>query len=166
VALDPLLTDPTAGNVHLQADSPCIDAGDPAYVPATDFEGDARPQGPAGDMGADEFVGAGPAAPHVTITAAVTDVRLTWTHLSANTAYEIWRAPTPYFTPGAGAATLLASGLPPAPLCTLDGDVITCTDPAALGNPASNPYYIVRALATTAHADAAPVAGFTYALQR
>ena len=36
---------------------PCIDAGDPVNYPATDFEGDPRPIGPAPDIGADEFNG-------------------------------------------------------------------------------------------------------------
>ena len=47
-----------AGDVHLSAASPCVDAGDPAYVPLpgeTDFDGQARVFGPAIDMGADEF---------------------------------------------------------------------------------------------------------------
>ena len=57
---DPLFVDPAAGDYHLQAGSPCIDAGtsdvpDPPGLPATDFEGDDRVIGAAPDMGADEF---------------------------------------------------------------------------------------------------------------
>jgi hypothetical protein len=39
---------------HLMAGSPCIDAGTSIEAPATDFEGDQRPQGPAIDVGPDE----------------------------------------------------------------------------------------------------------------
>lgn len=55
ISADPLLVDPVNGNIHLTPGSPCIDAGDPANYPATDFEGDLRPQGSAPDIGADEY---------------------------------------------------------------------------------------------------------------
>ena len=64
IADDPLFVDPAAGDYHLSADSPCIDAGDPAYVPEpgrTDFDGEMRIWDGDGngvavvDMGADEF---------------------------------------------------------------------------------------------------------------
>lgn len=54
---DPLLADPAAGDVHLTAASPAIDAGDPAFVPGageTDLDGGARVLGPRVDLGADE----------------------------------------------------------------------------------------------------------------
>ena len=41
---------------HLQAGSPAVDAGVCAGAPSDDFDGDQRPQGPACDIGADEFV--------------------------------------------------------------------------------------------------------------
>jgi parallel beta-helix repeat protein len=58
---NPLFVDPAAGDYHLQADSPCIDAGtsdvpDPPGLPATDFDGNDRVIGSAPDMGAYEFV--------------------------------------------------------------------------------------------------------------
>jgi hypothetical protein len=59
VDLDPLFVDASAGDVHVTATSPVIDAGDPAYVAAageTDIDGDARVAGGAIDMGADEVV--------------------------------------------------------------------------------------------------------------
>jgi len=56
---DPLLT----ANFHLQAGSPCIDAGTATApsLPATDFDGEPRTSGSAPDIGADEVqvLGAG-----------------------------------------------------------------------------------------------------------
>ncbi|MGD8451978.1 MAG: right-handed parallel beta-helix repeat-containing protein [Phycisphaerae bacterium] len=61
---DPLFVDPENGDFHLTAESPCIDAGDPAFVPAageTDINGQYRLWDGDGngsvivDMGADEF---------------------------------------------------------------------------------------------------------------
>jgi hypothetical protein len=44
----------TAGDFHLQFFSPAIDAGRNSVCPATDFDGNPRPQGEACDMGAYE----------------------------------------------------------------------------------------------------------------
>ena len=55
ISADPLLVDPANGDYHLSNGSPCIDAGDPVNYPATDFEGDPRPIGPAPDIGVDEY---------------------------------------------------------------------------------------------------------------
>jgi predicted outer membrane repeat protein len=44
-------------DLHITATSPCIDTGVTTSPPATDFDGDARPQGTAVDIGADEFTG-------------------------------------------------------------------------------------------------------------
>ncbi len=55
---DPLLVDPVAGDYHLSVGSPCIDAGDPAYIPSlgeTDIDGEPRVMGGRVDMGIDEF---------------------------------------------------------------------------------------------------------------
>jgi hypothetical protein len=49
---DPLFVDPAQHDYHLGAASPARDAVDTG--PATDFEGDLRPQGPRFDLGADE----------------------------------------------------------------------------------------------------------------
>ena len=52
---DPLFIDPVHNNFHLQIASPVRDAADPAATLAVDIDGDARPQGPGRDMGADEI---------------------------------------------------------------------------------------------------------------
>jgi cytoskeletal protein CcmA (bactofilin family) len=55
---DPVFVDPDNGDFHLQAGSPCIDAGtdDVLTLASTDFEGDPRILGTMPDMGVDEFV--------------------------------------------------------------------------------------------------------------
>lgn len=60
---DPLFTGPFRGDYRLSTDSPCIDAGDPAFIPpagAADLDGAPRLYGAAVDMGAYEFQGLGP----------------------------------------------------------------------------------------------------------
>ncbi len=54
---DPRFVDIAGGNLHLLPDSPCINAGNPNYVPGpyeTDIDGDPRVIGLRIDMGADE----------------------------------------------------------------------------------------------------------------
>jgi hypothetical protein len=55
---DPKFLDATAGDFHLQKDSPAIDKGADLKRQgvATDFEGNSRPQGRAFDIGAFEFI--------------------------------------------------------------------------------------------------------------
>ncbi len=55
--LDPSFADSAAGDYHLTAGSPCIDAGSSAGAPASDIEGVARPRRLGHDMGAYEYVG-------------------------------------------------------------------------------------------------------------
>lgn len=63
---DPRLDNPSGGNYHLLANSPCIDAGDPATPAGTDLDGDSRPvdgnedNHAVADIGADERVGEQP----------------------------------------------------------------------------------------------------------
>jgi len=52
---DPLFVNAGQSNYHLQAASPAKDSADPAATLNVDFDGDTRPQGPARDMGADEY---------------------------------------------------------------------------------------------------------------
>lgn len=60
ISADPMFANPAAGDFHLTADSPCIDAADPDNYPTTDFEGDPRPLGLAPDIGADEHPATSP----------------------------------------------------------------------------------------------------------
>ncbi len=53
LSVDPLFVSMT--DFHLQNGSPAINAGTASGAPATDFDGDARPQGGGFDMGYDEF---------------------------------------------------------------------------------------------------------------
>lgn len=60
---DPLFTGAALADYHLCPDSPCINAGDPTYLPTsgqTDLDGNGRRLGPAVDVGAYEFHGLGP----------------------------------------------------------------------------------------------------------
>ena len=57
LSADPLLVDTTNGTeeLHIQAGSPAIDAGDNASAPADDIDKEARPHGTGADIGADEI---------------------------------------------------------------------------------------------------------------
>jgi hypothetical protein len=52
IEVDPLLVEAASGDYHLQADSPCIDAGTPTGAPRVDIEGTLRDATP--DIGAYE----------------------------------------------------------------------------------------------------------------
>ncbi len=52
---DPVFVDTATDNYHLQSTSVAIDNGNATYAPDDDIDGDARPQGTADDIGADEY---------------------------------------------------------------------------------------------------------------
>jgi predicted outer membrane repeat protein len=57
IGSDPCFADPCSGDYHLLQTSPCVDAGDPNYVPEaneTDIDGEPRVMGGRVDMGVDE----------------------------------------------------------------------------------------------------------------
>lgn len=60
--VDPQLESTTASSMdlHLKTSSPVIGVGDPATTAMLDIDGEARPNGPGFDIGADEFHAAGP----------------------------------------------------------------------------------------------------------
>jgi hypothetical protein len=51
-----LFANPAAGDYHLAANGPAVDAGTQWFAPATDLEGNRRPEGKAWDIGAYELV--------------------------------------------------------------------------------------------------------------
>ncbi|MHC4755365.1 MAG: right-handed parallel beta-helix repeat-containing protein [Planctomycetota bacterium] len=60
ISEDPMFLDPDANDFHLHMDSPCINTGDPDYIPAIDeTDIDYQPRILSGrvDIGADEFYG-------------------------------------------------------------------------------------------------------------
>lgn len=87
-------------------------------------------------------VWAAPSAPVPAIAADGGDVEIAW-QLSAGTDYEVWKSPSPDFTPGEG--ELIASGPPFTSNCTVAGDTVTCTDDDALSAPGQF-FYIVQGL--------------------
>lgn len=111
----------------------------------------------------DLAAGAAPAvAPVVAISRNGSDVVLTWPHASANTAYQVWRATSPYFTPGAG-GSIIGDGA--TNNCANNGVTVTCTDAGALGNPTANHYYLIRAFnAAGTFADSPRAGEFDFAL--
>jgi hypothetical protein len=75
VSGDPLFvsyTGDATGDYHLQSGSPAIDAGTATDAPATDFDGNPRPQGAGYDIGPYEFgSGSGTIDPPTKLTAVV-----------------------------------------------------------------------------------------------
>jgi len=70
-AVASMFVDPGSGNLHLNASAmAAIDRGAPLAQVTTDWDGELRPQGPASDVGADEF---GATAQAFSISGRVTD---------------------------------------------------------------------------------------------
>jgi len=60
ISQDPLFVNPTGTDYHLQPDSPCINGGDPDFIPEPnqkDIDGDPRVFAAIVDIGADEYIG-------------------------------------------------------------------------------------------------------------
>ncbi len=95
---DPAFADPAAHDYHVTSASAARDQAVATAV-ADDVDGQARPQGTAADLGADEFYPA--AAPALVISRSGADVLLSWTHDAAFGGYQVWYSTNPYFTPGA-----------------------------------------------------------------
>lgn len=87
-------------------------------------------------------------------------VTLTWSHVAADDAYEVWRSTQPYFVPGGPGAAKLGD-VPLAGSMTL-----TFNDPDGAGDPAANHFYVVRGINTCgAVSEPSPrVATFSFAL--
>ena len=72
-----------------------------------------------------------------------TTVTLSWTHNTANQAYQVHRATTPYFTPTDATRRALVTG---APWSYSDPDTV-------IGDPNTNYFYLVRATCGAAYVD-------------
>jgi hypothetical protein len=97
---DPKFVNAAGADFHLQADSPAIDAGIAIAEVTTDFDGVARPQGAAYDIGAYEFANNSPlpygsvwpAAPANLVAQCSTDgtvVSVSWAALIGATSYAV-----------------------------------------------------------------------------
>ena len=82
-----------------------------------------------------------PVAPAVTATRSGSAIVLTWPHASANASYQVRQGTSPYFTPGSG--SLVGDGA--TGNCANNGVTVTCTNVNAIGNPATNYFFVVRA---------------------
>ncbi len=95
-----------------------------------------------------------PAAPDAAIAAAGGQVQLSWTAVAGAAGYSVYRAANdPAFAPGAPYATAATSPW-------LD------PDPSAIGDPATNYYYVVRAAnACGESGDSQQLGAFDFAIQ-
>lgn len=94
-----------------------------------------------------------PKPPQVAVSRLGADVRLTWPHVTQDvenkpvtvSAYQVWRSTAPYFAPGdAGAMQIAAVPAPVNP-----GDPLVFDDGQAIGDPAIDYFYIVRAVSAS-----------------
>ena len=95
---DPLFISPVSSDYHLQTLSPCIDAGNNAYVVgAYDLDGNDRIQNETVDMGAYEGGGSGISAPvNVVITFDSGSVTIVWDEVSGASSYKVFSSDDPY----------------------------------------------------------------------
>ena len=81
------------------------------------------------------------------------DVTLSWTHQTANGAYEVHRGATPFFTPGSTT-----------PLKTVFAPANSYIDESTAGNPDENHFYLVRAKCGALWGDSGRTGEFSYRL--
>lgn len=78
--------------------------------------------------------------PPAAVTGMLDDsaVVLTWSHATANDAYEVWRGQQPYFVPGDSGSAKVGD------VTLAGGMTLSFTDPQGAGDPAANHIYVVR----------------------
>ena len=91
-----------------------------------------------------DLILASPAAPLVptpsaTLVSGTTNLQLTWTHLSPDADYEVWRSAQPYLLPKQSGTHRRSDQTAPYP-----GTTLTFIDNSVAGNPNANWYYRVR----------------------
>ena len=133
---DPQFSDPAHLDFTLTSSSPAIDAADQARAPDDDFLGVPRPQGAGDDIGAYEYQPNPVSLPWVNIAALnATDLHLSWTPSDPGYDYfDIFWDAAPYFQPANS------------PLATITASPWQWDDSGALGDPASNHFYLIRGL--------------------
>jgi hypothetical protein len=139
---NPSFADPGNGDYRLQPGSLAIDRGPmPSFAPAADLRGIVRPQDGDGDTIADYDMGAHEYLPPPVVTAVYTGsaVELSWQDNSPGMVYEVWRSMNPDLHPDDGVATLEDVLVP-------GGGMAIWEDPAGVGDPGQNYFYIVRVL--------------------
>jgi hypothetical protein len=140
---NPAFVDPSSDDYRLQPGSQAIDVAPALVCPPADLHGIVRPQDGDGDtvaecdMGAHEYL----PPPVVTATFAGGGIELLWTDNAPGMVYEVWRSSDPYLNPEDGNATLEDVLMPM-------GGQVMYADPAGVGNPDRNTFYIVRMLHT------------------